>query len=397
MFKRLSIFLLILILTASLYSQAANVKTWKVIYGQAITLKDKGLKVADMAEAATPEFEPLVISILQEQLDYVVLNKPQDKKEFDVWVYNTVQIAAKLKLTNTATYLQKLYEKTQNPRLRGECALAIGKTDAKNLIPWMNQELVILNELHRTGQLKGKEENAEGVIRALGLLKDPSSFGVLFYSSRPHYPEKIRKLALESLKTVADKPSLLVSDYIKNEKNIALILDALKYSNESASPDADKITAAKTALGTALDYLANTSDKEWENFRRDTKNLAVQSLGNLKAQDPEVITLIERKWDQDMKDTQNNLISIEALEKIATENAALLLVKKVTWLNKMTNEGGGTGITKDEGEKIMLALIKALGTIGNRVAEDELVKLTTSNQYGRTITEEAKKSLNKLK
>jgi len=93
------------------------------------------------------------------------------------------------------------------------------------------------------------------------------------------------------------------------------------------------------------------------------------------------------------KTTNSNIITIESLQKIATTDAAKVLSDKLGEFTQKTKDGAGTGFGKEEGERITIAIIRALGDIKDPVASEELLKIKTSSQYGNTVKNEATKAL----
>ncbi|OHD15643.1 MAG: hypothetical protein A2086_13775 [Spirochaetes bacterium GWD1_27_9] len=387
-----------LIVTGLLFSQTTtSVKGWEILYKQARDVKEKKEKVQQMSDIATKEFEKLIYSILQEEVEYALTKNPQEIKYFEEWVYYTILLVGKLEFKNTGNLLKALYIKVENPRYKGEIALVIGKVGATDLIGFLNNELRVYNDLQKNGKIIGKEETVDGLIRALTIFKDYSSFPVLFYASLPNYPENLRLLAINALSKMTDSPSKDCEKVIKNEKNMDVVLEALRFSFESKSPESEKISATKTALFVGLDELVNSDKNTSIETLKNIRDEATFYLGELKAKDPEVIKLIDKKWNTTDKDTNGNLISIEALQKIATEDAAKVLITKLAFLTLKAKEGYGTGFGKDEGEKITIAIIRALGSIGSPIAYDELLKVKNSTNYGKPIIEEANKALEKVK
>jgi hypothetical protein len=129
-------------------------------------------------------------------------------------------------------------------------------------------------------------------------------------------------------------------------------------------------------------------------------NYSVQYLGEKKVKDKDVIDLIEEKWDNE-NEYYSILTNIEALEKISTDNAANVLIKKLSYWHERKKENIKDGYSDNESQKIIIALIKALGTIKYPESLDILYNILGTDGYGDTIIREASKSIdliiNKIK
>ncbi len=372
-----------------------NVKAWEILYKQSKTIKDKKEKILQITETANEDFAPLIFNILQEQVEFVPVNDAQEKKYYDEWVMNTVTIATRINVKNVSSMLKTLYQKVITPRYKGDIMVAMGKTQDKEIVDFINNELRVFNDLQKAGNIKGKEDIVDGVIRSLELLKEPSSFNYLFYAALPGYAEKTRNLAKSALNKITESPSSYCDEIIMNDPDMSIVLDALKFSYDSKSDAADKINSARFALQIGLDTFVSSEKNKAFITKDDIRDESVKYLGDLKATDKDIVTLIAKKWKMD-KTTNSSLITIEALQKIATPESAKVLSDKLAEFNIKTREGAGTGFGKEEGERITLAIIKALGEIGEQVAVEELLKVKNSSRYGETIKKEAVKSLEKI-
>jgi hypothetical protein len=373
-----------------------SVKNWENLYKQANTMKSKKELFDKIKNVANKDFDDFLLTVLQDQIDEALPRAVQDRKYFEDWVYTTITIEETIKNPKSGPLLKLLYEKITTVRYKGEILFAIGAVGNRDLIPFLNDELRKFNDLQRNAKTTGKDEAVEGCIKAMMFFKDPSSFYQLFIAAQPYYPEKLRVLAADALKRISDTPSKLCDPLIEKSNDYAIATEALKYSLASNSPKEDKIDSCLKAFVVGLDDLIDPSPKMVE-MQRNLRNIAIYNLGELKALNSDAIAVIDRKWKFDKETTINNLTTIEALQKIATKDAANVLISRLAYFNTKSMEGGGTGFTKDEGEKIMLAIIGALGIIGDKVAEPELVRTTTQGTYGNTITTEAQKALGKLK
>ena len=65
-------------------------------------------------------------------------------------------------------------------------------------------------------------------------------------------------------------------------------------------------------------------------------------------------------------------------------------------MTQKAKEGGGTGFTLDEGNKVTIGIIRAIAAIGNKASIDELLNVVYTLEYGKPIINEAQKALDKI-
>lgn len=393
--KRLGlIFILCIFFSVSLFSQTNSVKTWSILYKKSLSIAEKKNKIIQIASIATTDFSDFIKDVLTEEADYPEIKDIKERKTFNEWVYNTILIADTLKITAATPLLQRLYFKVDEPRYKGEIIFTIGKLGDRSTIPWLNAEMNVMNDLHRDGKIKGKEEIVDGLVRSLSLFHDPSSFEELFYASIPNYSDKIRKQAADGLAKITNEPATLCADYIRTETDYNLIAEALKYAYKSASKTEDKILAVKNALLVTID-VKTTPNQTIAELQRKIRDDSVTYLAEFKTGDDETVKLIARKWDMD-KNSISNIITIEALQKIGSDAAVNLLREKLAYLTLKTKEGAGTGFGKDEAGKIVISIVRALGSIGNPSALEELMDIKTTVEFGKPVIDEVDAAIKKL-
>ena len=136
--------------------------------------------------------------------------------------------------------------------------------------------------------------------------------------------QKNKKVGKEALEKITDNASEYCNEIIRTDTDMNVVYEALKFSYNSKSGDKDKILSARFALIVGLDVYVS-SDKNLAQFTKDDiRDESVKYLGNLKASDKEIVSLIEKKWRLD-KTSNSNIITIEALQKIATTDSAKVL------------------------------------------------------------------------
>ncbi|MCG8571948.1 MAG: hypothetical protein MJB14_17575, partial [Spirochaetes bacterium] len=69
---------------------------------------------------------------------------------------------------------------------------------------------------------------------------------------------------------------------------------------------------------------------------------------------------------------------VEALQSIATDDAVILLTTKLAYFNEKVSADFGTGYGEKEGQKIIIAIIRALGGVSKNVENIPYEQTVTS-------------------
>lgn len=373
----------------------ANVRLWQILYSNANTLKEKRNILMKIQNTATEDYKDFILKIMEEQVFHPTGNNVMEKRYFDEWVYYTNKIYQKLKIKEGGEHLQKLYKDVENPVYKGELLFSFGQLEDKTFVPWLNAELNNFNELHRMGKTSGYKESLYGVIKALHALKDESSFYYLFYVAVPNYSDEIRAHAQAALKDLTNDPADLCNEVIIKEADPRIVLEALHYALDSESPDEKKINTCKVALKMSIYKLVKNEEMP---IQRQIRNDATLAIGKLKpSTDTEVINLLKKRWDyKPDKDVKSRLAIIEALKNISSDDSVKLLSDFLTEFNELKDEETKTGFIQEEGGKIIIALIKALGETKNEIALEALYSIELNKTFGTTIRNFARESIEEI-
>lgn len=360
---------------------------FKKIYYKADTLQKRQEILDDMEKVVTEEFNDFIVNIVVDQANYNY--NSTNIKDYENWVLATLKIISKLKIKEANQYLEKIYDKCKNIILKSQIILTIVQTGDVRYIEWLNNLLYKINSLHREKKFIGQEELVQGIVMGLDAFGDISSFENLLYVALPNFSDDTQKLAKKAIDKITDNPALVCNEIILNNTDFDIKLDALKYAINSNSPDKDKIYTCKMTLqkmsGVATEvYL--------EDKRKALLNYSVEFLGEKKVDDKEVIDMIEEKWNSE-NEYYSILTNIEALKKIGTEDAVEVLITKLYYFNQRKKEGFNDGFLTEEGPKIVIALINALGATKNPESLDVLHDTIGTEGYGNTIKMEALKAI----
>ncbi|MCK4796492.1 MAG: hypothetical protein KAT05_03880 [Spirochaetes bacterium] len=382
----------ILISTYSLLGQRSP-KLWGELYQNSKTIKQKKDIIVNIYDVATKDFEVLILIIFQDIFEHPDTKMALKKLYFEESVYYLTLMMNKLDIKTKSAQLKLLYERINNPLYKGEILAVIGKSGDKNLLPWLNELLKKMNIDHRIGKFYNQQDTLYGLIKALGYYNDASSFRELFYVSIPNYSNKVRTLAQGVLKKITNAPSPFCDNIITIEKDYRITLEALRYSVKSESPDKHKIKTCLIVLSKAMDEVIIKTEDSLQNQLRDE---AAIFLGELKAADIEAVQLLSRKWKFD-KGINSRLVTIEALQKIGTDEAAKELANRLAFFIEMKFEGAKTGYLEKEGKRVFIAILRALSDIGSSsIGIKEIYQVSASQEFESEIREEALRALKKL-
>ncbi|MGA2614029.1 MAG: hypothetical protein ABSG38_11325 [Spirochaetia bacterium] len=230
-------------------------------------------------------------------------------------------------------------------------------------------------------------------LQALGKLGDPSSFPILFSAMNLGYSSKITAFAKDALLSIKGDFQALLTQVIKDrplaEKKLALqmALDTNKLTSDQ------KAQVAQFALDISLH--SSAADAAARSSFRDMRFVAAAALGDRKWA-PAAALLVEHldttigEFDKGLVDTNHLLDAINELSATAAHDAAVRLTQYLVLINSYTEKG------KAYDEKIVTTILNALGTLGDKVAFDDLMYTQYLN-YPTTVKKAARAALDKLK
>jgi hypothetical protein len=393
MIKRTLVVILILFISAVvMVNSQSDPKMWESLYNDAKNLSEKRDLIFKISSIVTKDFENILMNALEEEVVYPVGNAIQEKQLFEEWVYYTVISAKAISMKKGGPELQLIYQKISKDLYRGEILYKIGQTQDPAMLPWLNNVLRDVNILYRTGKFYGHDELLFGLLRGVEFFADPSSFINVFYTNVPNYSEKIRVVAKEVLLKISKQPAPLCDAFILQEQDPRLMLEAFHYSMKSESKDEQKVNTCKIALREGMYRAVIEQDKPLVSKLR---NDAVFFAGALKAKDPEIVDLINKKWNLDA-DVNSRINDIEALQKMGTPEADKLLSGKLNEFVNLKMVGEKTGYEMEDGNRVVISLIRALGEIKSSASLGKLYKITVTSEFENILVIEAQKAIAKI-
>ena len=228
-------------------------------------------------------------------------------------------------------------------------------------------------------------------IAALGSLGDESSFPVLFSAMTAGYPQAVTQETLKALQSIQGNYKSYLIDVIRNnpfpEKAAAFRIGA--YNEKLTLSERGEL--AQTALEVSLDASLNNNDSAAAALRYD----AITVLTRLKW--TSASSLAVRNFYRVQTDNsagsaprERLLEAIVCLGVMGSSEAAQALTLQLGFYNSRTEKTG------EYDEAIMLAIINALGELGDKSAFDSLLYISYLN-YPDKIQAAAREALNRLK
>jgi hypothetical protein len=285
-----------------------------------------------------------------------------------------------------------LYPKDQE--LRAVIVTALGRAGAgeQRVVDNLNAFLAAQNTLFRSGAVPEYPALA-ACVDALGLLARGSSFPVLFSAYVAGYNESVSAKAAAALGAIeGDYLKYLTEVLAKNsplEKGAAL---RVGLANPNFGPE-QRGVLAEAALQAGLDWVGS-SPVDLAAIRA----LKVQAVKEIRAQGwQKASPLVVRHYRNLMTDyNEGRAPQAELLEAIAclgvmgSTEAAQALALHLQIMNARTEQGGSYD------EELLLAVIGALGVLGDKTAFDYLLYIGYL-QYPDSVKRAARDALQRLK
>ena len=246
-------------------------------------------------------------------------------------------------------------------------ALAVLGEGNSDVITSLNSFLEIQNDSFQAG-IPPDYPVLRACIAALGLLKDNSSFPVLFTTMTAGYPQVITQETLKALESIqGDYKDYLIGIILKNpfpEKAAAFRIGAY---NERLSPD-ERAELAQAALEVSLGSTGPADQVNAASLRYDAATVLTRLQWSPAA--PLAIRnfyRVQADFTNGAAPRERFLEAIAFLAVMGNAEAARALALQLGFLNSQTEKSG------EYDEAVVLALINALGELGDKAAFDYLL------------------------
>jgi hypothetical protein len=341
-----------------------------------------------------------MIPVLSDALDEQVRNlknltSTTEKAKATELTKMVVKELGRLKAVEAASYVWEVVEAVDDPFLKGESLIAIGKMGAKQYAGPMAMMLRNIN--FNYGSLIEQRENeiiAYALIIALERLKDEAAYEPLFFAASGWYSSKsgVKERASEALAVLVQDPTPQLTAIMEQSDRYAVKEAALQAGLRSGADDQSKASLASFALAEGLRYTPKDGIE-----KRELKSLRLYALSAMKRLQNKNLDVLEsmesmilgyqtgRLFEED-----EMLMLIETMGTFDDDESARILS---SFLMYQTERREGRA---SDSLRIAKATIQALGEIGSPVGFEALTMVTIASFWEGSVQREAKAALEKL-
>jgi HEAT repeat protein len=294
----------------------------------------------------------------------------------------------------SADTLWKLFSVYRDSHSRVEILGALGILGRGNtqVVENLNQFLANQNNYFRSGMIPDYPA-LTACVAALGSLGDGSSFPVLFSAMTAGYPQALVQETIKALESLQGNYKQYLIDVIrKNPPTEKLAAFQIGITNQKFT-EADQGELAETALEITLDLFPDNAGSGAA--VSSLRFAAVEALTRLKWVRASPLTIrhfyrVQTDYSSGAASREQLLEAIACLGGMGTSEAAQVLALQLGYFNSQTERNG------EYDEAVIMALVQALGFIGDKVAFDYLLYIGYLN-YPEQIQAAAREALNRLK
>jgi len=245
--------------------------------------------------------------------------------------------------------------------------------------------------IYRSG-MQPEYPSMEAAVAALGLLANSDSYTVLFaaYVAAPN--PVIKAKAADAITKLKGNLGAWLRGIVANNPPLERAA-AFELGQGAGLSDDDRGALAEAALNAALDWTGDSPVEQAAMYKLRVS--ADKVIGDLKWQRAassaiKHFRLLWSDWQKGKGSKDDLVAAIQTLGSMGSTEAAQALALNLQLINAQTEQG------KPWDEDILLAIIDALGNLGDKVAFDYLLYIGYL-QYPDTIKSAAKDALQQLK
>jgi hypothetical protein len=295
-----------------------------------------------------------------------------------------------------AEILWELFTIFRDTLSRVEILNALGGLGKDNIsiIENLHQYLTGQNNYFRSGMIPDYP-TLEACITALGNLGDGSSFPVLFTAMTAGYSQSITEKAAKALEQLGGDYKQYIINVIERNPPVDKLAAFRLGADNAKLTEAERGDLAETALEVSLAYSSGEGAAEAAAEAAALRYEAVALLSKLKW--IRASPLVTQNFYEVLTDysagaaPKDRLIeSIDCMGAMGNSDAASALALQLGYFNSQTERSGSYDAD------VIVALIRALGQIGDKVAFDHLLFVSYLG-YPEQIQTAAREALNRLK
>jgi hypothetical protein len=298
------------------------------------------------------------------------------------------------KNTASARDLWRIYtDFPQNEALaKAEALMALGKIQAKEYFPQVNEVLKVLNgEGKPPADPLGGERIAYGAIIALEKFQNPEAALQLYKASNGWYTDRVKSQAARSLDVISATLAPYISGIIRSPgSSYQDKLIALQTIQKSKAANDEKSSVAIVAL--AQGWTAVTRNPTEQNTLATMRRTAIDMIRSYGTSDASVYPLLERSYSDGLAGEDEKFKTIRALSVLANDDSAKLLAQFLSELNVKRQRDN---ITQDD-ERMVREIIPALGATRRPSGRFALTAVINNDGWVQAVKNLARNALNQI-
>ncbi len=396
--KKLTAFIFMvtaLFLTSSVYANEVSA-VWERLYNKAQSLSQKYNIMVNIVEQHDRDMIPVLEKALDEQVSAMENQRTiTDQLKSDSFTKLVVKELGRLKDREAAPLIWDVVDNSDDPFVKGEAIIALGRVGAKDYSNKLN--LMLRNINMNYGNIQDQRKNeivAYALVMALEKLKSPDSYSPLFFAANGWYSRKsgVKEKASKALLTIVDDPADQLIGIIKDSKDFGLKLAGLEAGVISRASEENKARLAVTALDQGL---INSPQSVVQ--KQQLKSLRVRALEVLEENGakPESATPLMKsmliKYQTERLVDEDEMVQLfETAGTYHSDAVGTILSEFLAYLTDRKESGGTVSF------RISKSVVIAMGNNGSKVCFEELTRAQYSDSWENSIKREAKNAVQKL-
>ncbi|MFA6505365.1 MAG: hypothetical protein WCT14_04660 [Treponemataceae bacterium] len=354
--KRISLAIAFFGITAFVFA-SEELDVYSLMYRGAINVMERYAVLRNIAEAkisgAGSLYAEALAQLLSEQPNF---KSSAEKEAADGAARLLSALLGESKYSAAAPDIWRVVQNFDNPLVKADALIAIGQTRSAELLPQVLKTLSDLNA-HPTPDRDAGEKVAYGAVLALEKYRNIDGYAPVFFTATGWYSRRVKDQAMNTLPFIVDDPSQALSAIIRTGGYEVKLL-ALEKENESKAGAAAKASVA--LIGLEEGWRAATNDIKDRIMLSRLRKLSIDMLNKNESSAVSAVPLLEKSY-MDGVDTEERIAAINALSRNKSDEAARALSSFLMVLNEKRRAGDIT----QEDERIVRAVIPAIGTNGN--------------------------------
>ncbi|MDA3941081.1 MAG: PBS lyase [Spirochaetia bacterium] len=393
--KIITIILVLFLVAASVPANEVSA-VWTRLFRRAVSLSQKSNIMASIVEQHNRDMVPVLMEALEEQVGS--LENTGDvtvRMQISEYTKMIIKELGRLKASEAAPYIWQIVQAVDEPFLKGEAIIALGKVGARQYIDELN--ILLRNLNFNLGAIQDQRKNeivAFSLVIALERLKQPSSYSPLFFASTGWYSSQsgVRAKASESMLTILDDPTEQLMQVTKDSKEYDIKLAALDAGYKSKASDGNKAALAVLSLSEGLQASPINPTEKTQLKSLRVLALNVLEYGSVKPEEAIVYMnkmLISYRTER-LFDIDEMIDLFEALGTFSSDASVKAQTEFLAYLTDRKESGLSIDL------RISKSSIIAIGNTRNPIGFEELTNVQYSDSWENSVKREAKAALAKL-